>query len=124
MMSEVTLTQISQIIQKNDPRDAVGKVLEELHKDLAEIQQRAQVAKQEEKLKLQRIEERINEAIRILSAGEDPALAIQALEGIQDIDPEAYELVRPQVVRLQQEAERAQRLRAQSVSVTSNGVVV
>jgi len=124
MMSEVTLTQISQIIQKNDPRDAVGKVLEELHKDLAEIQQRAQVAKQEEKLKLQRIEEKINEAIRILSAGEDPALAIQALEGIQDIDPEAYELVRPQVVRLQQEAERAQRLRAQSVSVTSNGVVV
>lgn len=124
MMSEVSLTQISQIIQKNDPRDAVGKVLEELHKDLAEIQQRAQVAKQEEKLKLQRIEERINEAIRILSAGEDPALAIQALEGIQDIDPEAYELVRPQVVRLQQEAERAQRLRAQSVSVTSNGVVV
>jgi hypothetical protein len=124
MMSEVTLTQISQIIQKNDPRDAVGKVLEELHKDLAEIQQRAQVAKQEEKIKLRRIEERISEAIRILSSGDDPALAIEQLEGIENIDPETYELVRPQVLRLQEEADRAQRLRAQSVNITSNGVVV
>ncbi len=124
MMSEVSMTNIMQIVQKNDPRDAVGKVLEELHKDLAEIQQRAQVAKQEEKLKLHRIEEKISEAIRILSAGDDPALAIEQLEGIQDIDPDAYELIRPQVVRLQQEADRAQRLRAQSVSVTSNGVMV
>jgi len=118
---------VIQVISKNDPREAVGKVLEELHKDLAEIQKAKEEKIGKEKVQLEKIEQKIKDAISALK-GKDITAAISSamslLESIQDVDPQKYSLVEGEVKKLQNLAERAERLTRQSTVVTGSGVIV
>jgi len=120
----VDFNELRQIISNTDPRRAVEKVIQQLHKDLAEIQKQAEKAKAEEKQKLKLIEHKIQEAIAALE-NRDLALALNLLEGIKSLDPESYELVRPEAIKLRQIEDKLRQLRKSSLAVNlEQGVLV
>jgi hypothetical protein len=124
VLGRVGLDELRQIISDTDPRKVIGKVIQQLHKDLAGIQKRAEKAKAEEKQKLRLIEHKIQEAIAALK-NHDLTSALDLLEEIKSLDPESYELVRPEAIKLRQIEDKLRQLKMSYLVVDpGQGVLV
>lgn len=120
----VGVNEIRQILSDTDPAKAIGEVIKQLHKDLDEIHDQIETAKQEEKQVLRLVENRIREVVQLLRSGSNLGnveLAADMLNSLRSEDPLLYAQVRPQVEKLLDAAEQLRRLRMKTIGVPSAG---
>lgn len=129
--NRVSLSDIRQIVRETDPNKAVGKVIEQLHKDLAEIDKQMDKARGEDRVKLGRIKEKLQEALLALkgvkSGGkiDDITMGLR-IELNKGLDPVLHSMVKDHVNNLEKMSDHIRKLKAKESAVIpmTDGVII
>ena len=131
MINPSSLNNIAVAFEKNDPNDAVNKILRDLHEILAQILKETGEAKLENQQKLKEIAKKIRNAVALLTGSKDGNNLEDAICVLRTIkqdssDPAVKKEIDKMLIALENISSKAKQMRSQLINpdTSGNGVVV
>lgn len=119
-VGNVNIQGIIDSLRKGDSRTQVGKVLEQLHKDIEAIIERTDTELKEARVELKRIAGKIGDALRLLKSGGISGDVLGLLDSLK-IEPDAPQEVRSVIQKARKAADELRREKIKLVNVNNPG---
>lgn len=118
-VGNVNIQGIMNSLRKGDSRTEVGKVLEQLHKDIKAIMDKTDVKNAEDLVKLKKLASKIGDAIKLLKSGGNMDQVADMLQSIKNEtdDPD----VQSTIGKIRDVADKIRQNKVKMLSVNNSG---